>query len=245
MTTSQQNPTTFWNENKVVRPFWKRLFFKKANHTKGLSTPICIPQRCSGIVLSNTPIKSILFSTDIALIDNSDADAVLAVYPFAPSPKIMKTLIDFAEKPVICGIGGGLTQGKTALTMAQQAEQLGAAAVIVNQPFLNKDIEKIRKAIAIPIISSISVLEYDFKKRIDSGVDYFHITGGSDTCRIIEHINLHFPDYPVIATGGKTLNNITSAIDIGAKAIVLTPPSNGDLFKSIMKNYRNGLSLIK
>ncbi|MCP1996153.1 hypothetical protein [Flavobacterium sp. HSC-61S13] len=242
---SPQNSISFWNEHKIVIPFWKKLFYKKQTKTKGLLTPDCIPQHCSGITLKQIPIKSILFSTDLALIENSDSDAVLAVYPFPPSSKIMKALIDFADKPVICGIGGGLTQGRTALTMAQEAEQLGAAAVIVNQPFQNKDIEKIRKAISIPIISSISVLDFDFKKRIDSGVDFFHITGGNETCRIIQHLNLHFPDHPVIATGGKTLHHITDAIAIGAKAIVLTPPSNGDLFKSIMENYRRGISLIK
>ncbi len=243
--TSLKNPTSFWNEDKVILPFWKRLFYRNTKRQLGLRTPDCITQKCSGIILGNQPTKSILFSTDIALIDHSDCDAVLAVYPFPPSAKIMKTLIDFSEKPVICGIGGGLTQGSMALTMAQQAEQLGAAAVIVNQPFRNKDIEKIKKAIGIPIISSISILDYDFKKRIESGVDLFHITGGSDTCRIVDYLNQNYPDYPVMATGGKTLTNISAAIDIGAQAIVLTPPSNGELFKSIMQNYRNGLSLRK
>ncbi|MBW3519203.1 hypothetical protein [Flavobacterium sp. NKUCC04_CG] len=242
---SLKTPTSFWNENKVILPFWKRLFFRNTKSQIRLRTPDCIHQNCSGISLGNQSIRSILFSTDIALIEHSDCDAVLAVYPFAPSAKIMKTLIDFSEKPVICGIGGGLTQGPIALAMAQQAEQLGAAAVIVNQPFRNRDIEKIKSKIGIPIISSISMLDFDFKKRIESGVDLFHITGGNETCRIIEYLQQNYPNYPVMATGGKTLTNISAAIDIGAQAIVLTPPSNGELFKSIMQNYRNGLSILK
>ncbi|WP_430612684.1 hypothetical protein [Flavobacterium sp. JP2137] len=238
--TTNSHSASFWNENNRRIPLWRRLFFRTPKSTKGLATPNCIHQRCSGISLGNHAVKSILFSTDIALIDHSDADAVLAVYPFPPSAKIMKTLIDFTDKAVICGIGGGLTQGSTALDMAQQAEQLGAVAVIVNQPFPNKDIEKIKRTIGIPIISSISIGDFDFRRRIDAGVDLFHITGGQETCRIIQHINHHYPDYPIIATGGKTLGNIHEVIDVGAQAIVLTPPSNGTLFKSIMQQYRQG-----
>lgn len=43
---------------------------------------------CSGIVVNGRRIKSLLFSTDIALIRNCDADAVFAVYPFTPQQAI-------------------------------------------------------------------------------------------------------------------------------------------------------------
>ena len=38
----------------------------------------------SGIVIMGRRIKSLIFSTDIAIIRNCNADAVLAVYPFTP-----------------------------------------------------------------------------------------------------------------------------------------------------------------
>ena len=192
------NILSIWDGETKARTFFQRLFFRRTKEeNKPLSTPKIIGKACEGIVLGGKTIKSVLFSTDMALIENNDADAVLAVYPFAPSPKIMKALIDFSDKPVICGVGGGLTQGKVAIGMAIEAEALGAAAIIVNQPFKN------------------------------------------------EHIAYAVPGYPVMATGGKSMDSIESAIESGADAIVLTPPSSGELFKNIMDQYRKGLNFLR
>ena len=37
---------------------------------------------CSGILIFGRRIKSVVFSTDVAIIKNVNADAVIAVYPF-------------------------------------------------------------------------------------------------------------------------------------------------------------------
>ncbi len=235
---------SFWNNEIDKRSFFKRLFFKQKKRAK-LATPAFISENCSGLPLGDWNIKSIIFSTDVALIENNDSDAVLAVYPFPPSRKIMETLILFSNKPVICGIGGGITKGKNALEMAITAEELGAAAVIVNQPFNNRDIKKIRQKISIPIISSISTMGFDFQKRIDAGVSIFHITGGKNTQAIIRYLHENFSSIPLICTAGKTIDNLNAVLEENVHAVVLTPPSNGDLFKNIMQNYRSGINKIK
>jgi len=208
---------------------------------KSITVPSVITQLCNGIKINDKTIKSILFSTDMAIIENSDADAVLAVYPFTPSLRIIKNLIDFSGKPVICGVGGGMTQGKTSLKTAIEAEQSGAFALIVNQPFKNKHIEQIKKAVRIPIVSSVSTAGFSFEARIKAGNDIFNVTGGLKTPEIIERINYTAPGIPVMATGGKSIESITAVIKAGADAIVLTPPTPGDLFKNIMERYRKGL----
>ena len=38
----------------------------------------------SGIVINGRRLKSFVFTTDLAIIRNCDADAVFAVYPFTP-----------------------------------------------------------------------------------------------------------------------------------------------------------------
>ncbi|MDP3463157.1 MAG: hydrolase [Bacteroidales bacterium] len=236
---------SIWESKSVKRTFFLNLFTTSKQQSKKIATPHIIAEKCNGILLGKFNIKSLIFSTDMALIENNDSDAVLAVYPFTPSSKIMKSLIDFADKPVICGVGGGLTQGKVSLEMAIAAESMGAAAVIVNQPFKNKDIEAIKRKVNIPIISSVSIKEFSFRDRVNAGVDVFHVTGGSNTASIVEHIKYSAPCYPIIATGGKTIANIQSSIHSGADAIVLTPPSSGELFKSIMKQYRTGYNKLK
>jgi len=229
--------------------FWKisftKLFSKPAKIIHpALSVPSFVDD-CEGIDLDGSRIKSLLFSTDMALIENSNADAVLAVYPFSPSPEIMKSLIDFSKKPVICGIGGGITKGKAALKMAQTAEQLGAKAIIVNQPFPNHDIKILKANIRIPVISSVSTSNFDFRRRINAGIDYLHIAAGAASSQIIEHLKYHLPGFPVIATGGSNLNDIKKTVQAGAKAIVLSPPSSKELFRNIMDTYRKGINHLK
>lgn len=214
--------------------FWK----KRPCPNVKLPTPLHLINSCKGLILNNQKIKSILFSTDIALIENNDADAILAVYPFAPSERIIKTLIEFSDKPVICGIGGGITQGEFAINMAKKAEALGASAVIVNQPFKNEDIAAVKQHINIPIISSVSTLNFDFKARIEAGVSCFNVTGGAETQKIVDYIKATFPNFPIISTGGKTIQSLKSITDKKINAVILTPPSNGELFRSIMDNYR-------
>lgn len=66
---------------------------------------------CSGIKLFGKVIKSNVFTTDICIIRNVNADAVIAVYPFTPQPIITQAVMLAADRPVFCGVGGGLTQG--------------------------------------------------------------------------------------------------------------------------------------
>lgn len=221
--------------------FWGK-FFRTNNHGKPLSIPSTIHENCSGLTLGHQKIKSFLFSTDMALIENSNTDAVLAVYPFPPSTKIMKTLIEFAEKPVICGVGGGTTKGKKSVEMAMYAEDAGAAGVIVNIPFENKDMENMKQRISIPIVSSIASTDLKvLKDRINAGTDIFHVTGGKNTSEIVKGIVSLFPNFPIMATGGNSIASVESSISSGAGAIVLSPPSNKDLFRTAMEKYRKGI----
>ena len=71
-------------------------------------------KECSGIIIFGKKIKSLVFTTDICIIRNVNADAIIAVYPFTPQPIITQAVMLAADIPVFAGIGGGLTQGKGA-----------------------------------------------------------------------------------------------------------------------------------
>lgn len=64
---------------------------------------------CSGIMVFGKRIKSLVFSTDLSIIRNVNADAVFAVYPFTPQPIITQALLMASDLPVFVGVGGGLT----------------------------------------------------------------------------------------------------------------------------------------
>ena len=50
-----------------------------------VEVPHCIAE-CSGIRIFGRRIKSLVFSTDVAIIKNINGDAIIAVYPLPPSP---------------------------------------------------------------------------------------------------------------------------------------------------------------
>lgn len=60
---------------------------------------------CSGIKVYGCRIKSVIFTTDVSIIANNNADAVLAVYPFTPNPTILKSIMQVASVPVFAGVG--------------------------------------------------------------------------------------------------------------------------------------------
>ncbi len=61
-------------------------------------------EEASGFTLFGRRIKSLIYTTDVAVIRNSNADAVFAVYPFTPQPAITQALLTVAECPVFVGV---------------------------------------------------------------------------------------------------------------------------------------------
>ena len=109
----------------------------------------------SGIVIWGRRIKSLVFSTDIAIIRNCNADAVLAVYPFTPQQVITNSIITASSIPVFAGVGGGTTTGPRVVMLAKDAEALGAMAVVVNAPTTNEVIHEISKIVDIPVVITV------------------------------------------------------------------------------------------
>ena len=56
-----------------------------------LAVPHCISE-CSGIRIFGRRIKSLVFTTDVAIIKNVNGDAIIAVYPFTPQPSIAQAI---------------------------------------------------------------------------------------------------------------------------------------------------------
>lgn len=192
----------------------------------------------SGILIFGKRIKSILFSTDVAVIRNTNADAVMAVYPFTPQPVITHAIMSAADVPVFCGVGGGITTGKRVTHLAQDAEFQGAMGVVVNAPTPNETIRQMKDTIDIPIVVTVVSEKEDFKSRVEAGAAIFNVSGAENTAAIIKKIKSQFPDMPVIATGGPTEETVSETIKAGANAITYTPPTPAQIFKGIMTKYR-------
>lgn len=196
-------------------------------------------RKCSGIVIWGRHIKSLVFTTDIAIIRNCDADAVLAVYPFTPQQVISDAIITGSYIPVFCGVGGGTTQGLRSVTLAMDAEAQGAMALVVNAPMSNENISHIAKTVDIPIVVTVLNEGTDIQARLEAGASILNVSAADKTPNVVSSIRKNFPDVPIIATGGPTSESILRTIEAGANAISYTPPTTKELFTSMMEDYRS------
>ena len=193
----------------------------------------------SGINIFGKRIKSLLFSTDLSIIKNNNADGFIAVYPFTPQISISHAIISASSTPVFCGVGGGVTSGQRSIDIAMSCELNGAYGVVLNAPATNALLMEMRKRLDIPIVVTIISEKEDFEKRIKSGAAIFNVSGGAKTASIVRKIRENHPYFPIIATGGNTEESILATIEAGANVISYTPPSTAEIFAQIMKNYRD------
>lgn len=194
--------------------------------------------QASGILIYGRRIKSLVFSTDLAIIRNCDADAVFAVYPFTPQQAISDAIIKSSYIPVFCGIGGGTTKGLRTVTLAKDAESQGAMGVVLNAPITDLNLLAVAKAVDIPVIITVTHEDTDIAARLEAGASILNVAGGPGTPKIVEKIRRDFPDVPIIASGGNQSDTIKRTIDAGANAITYTPPSTQVLFRTLMDKYR-------
>lgn len=195
--------------------------------------------QCSGINIMGTRIKSVIFTTDVAIIANNNAQAVLCVYPFTPQLNITTAIINMARCPVFVGVGGGTTSGQRSIGLALQAELLGAYGVVVNAPMPNEMIRELKSAVDIPVIATVSSITDDYAGKRSAGADILNISGGPRTAELVRTIRRQMgEDYPLMATGGPTPQSILDTIEAGANTITYTPPSSGDIFHGLMAKYR-------
>ncbi len=194
-------------------------------------------RKCSGIVVFGKRIKSLVFSTDLCIIKNVNADAIIAVYPFTPQPVITQALLMAADIPVFAGVGGGLTGGQRVVNLAMFAEMQGATGVVVNAPTLNTVLREVTAPLTFPPLLPLYG-KMKISVRVEAGASILNVSAASATPEVVRKIKKLYPKIPVIATGGPTDESILETIHAGANAITWTPPSNGEIFKEIMTAYR-------
>lgn len=193
----------------------------------------------SGIVIMGRRIKSLIFSTDIAIIRNCNADAVLAVYPFTPQQIIADAIVSTSSLPVFCGVGGGTTTGARVVMLAKDAEAFGAMAVVVNAQTTNDVIAQIADIIDIPIVVTVLDENTDIDARLEAGATIFNVSAAARTPEVVRILRERYPDLPIIATGGPSQESIRETVAAGANAISFTPPTSEELFHGLMTRYRN------
>ena len=192
----------------------------------------------SGIVVNGRRLKSFVFSTDLAIIRNCDADAVFAVYPFTPQQAISEAIIKAAYVPVFCGVGGGTTKGVRTVGLAKDAEAQGAMGLVLNAPISNPNLRAVTSAVDIPVVITVVSEDTNIARRLEHGATILNVAGAAETPAIIRKIREQYPSVPIIASGGNTNESIRETIRAGANAVTYTPPSTKEIFRVTMSKYR-------
>ena len=208
-----------------------------------IKIPGCI-REATGILVFGRRIKSLAFTTDVAIIKNINTDGIIAVYPFTPQPAITRAVMLAADMPVFVGVGGGVTKGSRVVNLAKDAEYEGAFGVVVNAPTDNEIVRELKKEVDIPVVVTVVPDRTDVAARLKAGADIINVSGAARTAEIVAKIRRHFPEVPIIATGGPTEESIQATIQAGANAITYSPPSNGELFRQSMERYRREADII-
>ena len=195
--------------------------------------------RCSGINIMGRRIKSLMFTTDVAIIRNNNAEAVMAVYPFTPELSITRAILDVAPVPVFVGVGGGITSGPRAIEIAFQAELHGAFGVVVNAPMQNDVIKAMAEYVDIPIVTTIASINDDVLGKIEAGARILNVAGGKRTPELVREVRKKVGnEFPIIATSGHTDEHIMATINAGANALSYTPKTSPEILEEIMNGYR-------
>ena len=202
-----------------------------------VEAPMCI-EECGGIRIFGRLLKSVMFSTDVAIIANTNADAVIAVYPFTPQPRIVSAVMSAADMPVFFGVGGGFTSGERSVNQALAAENMGAFGVVVNAPVMPDVLHQIKRAVDIPVIATIVSAEQDTEARLAAGADILNVAASAQTPAVVKVLRERHPDLPIMATGGPTEDSIRETVAAGANAVTFTPPDTGVLLAQIMSGHR-------
>ena len=159
-----------------------------------VEVPECIKE-CGGIRIFGRLLKSIIFSTDVATIANTNADAVIAVYPFTPQPRIVSAVMSVADMPVFFGVGGGFTSGVRSVNQAVAAENMGAYGVVLNAPVPPEVLALIKEQVDIAVIATIVSDRQDTEARIAAGANAITYTPPDNGVLLAQIMRAHRARY--------------------------------------------------
>ena len=202
-----------------------------------LSLPAAL-REAPGLQVQGRTIRSLVFSTDLAVICHCDADAVLAVYPFTCQPAITQALVVASQRPVFNGVGGSITQGERCVEAALHSEMCGVASVVVNASIPVDTVAALVQRVGTPVTVTACASEGAIREQIAAGAGIVNVAAGPDTPRVVRALRRAYPDLPIIATAGNTDEAIARTLDAGADALTWTPPAIRDLERTVMEKAR-------
>lgn len=216
-------------------------FERKSVQGKLIKAEVRAPKaaaKCPGIELIGHTIRKLVFSTDLYIIRNSNADAVLAAAPFTCQPAITQALLQVSGRPVLVGVTGATTSGARSVILAMEAESQGATAVMANMTASPELIGDMAQVVDIPVVATVGAYDETVDRKVIAGARVVNVAAGRNTAKVVAEIREAYPQLPIIATAGPTEETAEAAIAAGADALSWTPPSCAELERETMRRNR-------
>lgn len=198
-----------------------------------------VMERSSGIILQGRRLRSFIYTTDVAVIRNTNADAILAVYPFTGQPVITQALLTVAQAPLFVGVGGGTTKGPRVIELAVFAEMQGVSGVVLNAPSPATTVRDVAMSVNIPVIATVTQWNGLVDDKIEAGAGAINVAAGRNTPEVVYQIKQRYPEIPLLASCGGDEQSILDTLSAGANALSWTPPSAQAMQSSMMERYRS------
>jgi 2-keto-3-deoxy-6-phosphogluconate aldolase len=192
-----------------------------------------------GIKIEKSLVRSVLLSTDLAYIQNMDADSIMTVNPFEKSMELNKVLVDFVSKPVFSDVGGGLLREEQIIEHSKNALQAGSSGVVISKPTAPEIIHNLKEEVDGMLIYTLMLDAEPVQELAHAGVDIFNITTGEVTAESVKKVRDKLPEISIMASGGPHDSTIRETISAGADAIVFNPPTASEILRSVFDTYRS------
>ena len=199
--------------------------------------PEIITQRCGGITVKGHTLKSFAYTTDAVIIRNTNANAILAVYPFTGEPVITQRCSPWrrcrcssawVEAPPPVRVWQSWPWWRRCRRGRRDHQRAGTGGNHRND-HVDGGHPRHRHGHGDDEITECKIL---------AGAAIINVAAGARTAQVVASIRAHHPEIPILASGGGREDRILATIDAGADAITWTPPSAQQLQSQMMAKYR-------
>ena len=191
----------------------------------------------SGITVQGRQLHSFAFTTDAAIIRNTNADAILAVYPFTGEPVITQPYSP-CPGPAVRRRGRWhhhrparhptRHDGRDAGCGGRGAQRAGAALHGVRRARITNT----------PVIATVLTCDDELDEKIEARRSIINVAAGRRTPDVVQQIRQRHPSIPLLASGGSTDESMAETIVAGANALTWTPPNAQEMQRLMMMRYR-------
>ena len=176
-----------------------------------------VARNASGIVINGQRIKSLVFTTDIAIIPQLRCRRGAGRVPLHAAAHDILIHTALLLHARILRRGRRHHPGHTARCSWPGTPRRRAPWRGRQRSHSNEDVQRIANYIDIPLVVTVVSEKTDIAARLEAGASILNVSAAMRTPEVVKAIRRDFPDVPIIATGGGTEESIMRTVEAGGQ----------------------------